>query len=145
MKAVVKIFRNFLNCERDLVWYGARRGRRGMNVQGIDSYSGSHSILNDTSREENPKCHFTSLSFTAKTGAKFPGPGATSESPESTRSLPCPPLSSPLCSAGLWTSYKAAVTVTWLTNLEPTECFIDLKLTPVSRPTWKVTMFMTVS
>lgn len=42
-------------------------------------------------------------------------------------------------------SYKAAVTVTWLIKLEPTECFIDLTLIPVSRPTLKVTKFKAVS
>lgn len=42
-------------------------------------------------------------------------------------------------------SYKAAVTVTWLIKLEPTECFTDLTLTPVSRPTWKVTMFTAIN
>lgn len=42
-------------------------------------------------------------------------------------------------------SYKAAVTVTWLIKLEATECFTDLTLTPVSRPTWKVTMFTAIN
>lgn len=42
-------------------------------------------------------------------------------------------------------SYKAAVTVTWLIKLEAAECFTDLTLTPVSRPTWKVTMFMAIN
>ena len=45
----------------------------------------------------------------------------------------------PGISSELWQSvnqsYAAAVPVTWLIKLEPTECFIDLKLTPVSRPT----------
>ena len=54
----------------------------------------------------------------------------------------------PGISSELWQpvnqSYTAAVPVTWLIKLEPTERFIDLKLTPVSRPTWKVTMFTAV-